>query len=59
MKTLSLKEFARFKSFDLGDVEEIFVNEYFEFNSVEVEDNPAQINFVYAEKIEEENFYEF
>ena len=59
IKLLSLKEFARFKSFDLGDVEEIFVNEYFDFNSVEIEDNPAQINFVYAEKIEEENFYEF
>ena len=53
-----MKEFERFKSFDLGDVEEVFVEDgYFDF--IAVENNSAQINFVYDEKIEEGNFYEF
>ena len=58
IKLLTLKEFERFKSFDLGDVEEVFVEDgYFDF--IAVENNSAQINFVYDEKIEEGNFYEF
>ena len=59
IKILTLKEFARFKSFEFGDIAEIFIEDgYFDFNSVEVKENSAQINFLYDEEIEEGNFYE-